>query len=174
MAVRHYAQAREAAEEVLAVYEKRLGGTHPHFLICNLDISSMLWLEKDYQAAEAKAQSAADGLEDRLSPVHPYTLAAKMVLASVWAAQLRLTEAQELEATVVAAREQFLGPQHPDTLRCRLNMLLTQQALGLKTAPAQRQEAIGDLSGLIGDEHPDVNTALRGDRLLCAIDPLPF
>jgi hypothetical protein len=59
-------------------------------------------------------------------------------------------------------------------LRCRANLLLTAQQLGVEGAAGRRQEVLAALSTLIGPEHPDVTTALRRGRLLCAIDPLPF
>jgi MinD-like ATPase involved in chromosome partitioning or flagellar assembly len=174
LATGRLAEARDAAEKVLVVYEARLKSDHPHTLICRLDISTALCLEKEYEAAESEARIAADGLRDRLGHSHPYTLAANMVLASLLARQDNLLKAEELEAMVVAEREQALGPQHPDTLRCRANLLLTLHAQGVDGASAKRQEVLGDLATLIGSEHPDVTTALKGDRLLCAIDPLPF
>jgi MinD-like ATPase involved in chromosome partitioning or flagellar assembly len=167
-------EARTGAEQVLQVYDRRLGRVHPHTLICGLNIATALCLEEDYQAAETQARSAAEGLRGRLSPSHPYTLAAQMVLASIHALRNDLPAARELEEMVVAERAEVLGPNHPDTLRCQANLLLTQHAQEVEGASARRQAVLGDLAALIGAEHPDVTTALKGDRLLCAIDPLPF
>ena len=166
--------ARTAAEQVLVVYEGRLGRQHPHSLICRLDMSTALCLDHDYTPAETEARSAAEGLQERLGANHPYTLAAKMVLASVLAHQGNLTGARDLENLVVADRERVLGVQHPDTMRCRANLLLTEHELGVGGASGKRQAVIANLSALIGDEHPDVTTAIGGGRLLCAIDPPPF
>jgi len=174
LAMHHYTEARTAAEEVLAVYERRLGPPHPYSLVCNLDISTALCLEENYPAAEAKAQSAAAGLQGRLGAAHPYTLAAKMVLASVYASRGSLTKARDLEETVVAERNRVLGPQHPDTLRCRINLLLTLHAQGDVGASNERQAVIEELARAVGADHPDLTMALKGSRLLCAIDPLPF
>ena len=66
-------QARTAAEEVLAVYEGRLGPDHPHSLICRLNISTALYLEEDYSAAENEVRSVAAGLKERAwrgSPIY--------------------------------------------------------------------------------------------------------
>lgn len=167
-------EARHGAEQVLQVYDRRLGKTHPHTLICRLNISTALCLEEEYQAAEEQARAAAAGLHDRLGARHPYTLAAQMVLASIHAYEGNLPEARDLEERVVVEREQVLSPNHPDTLRCRANLLLTEHALGREGASARRQAVLDDLALQIGVEHPDVTTALKGVRLLCAIDPLPF
>jgi MinD-like ATPase involved in chromosome partitioning or flagellar assembly/tetratricopeptide (TPR) repeat protein len=180
LAIGRTLEARTGAEDVVAVYEERLGRLHPHSLIGKLNIATMLCIEEDYELAETEARSAADGLEDRLGAAHPYTLAAKMVVASAMASQGSgsLPEAARLEKLVMEEREQVLGADHPDTLRCRVNLMLTQLALGIEGTSGSRQQtrqqAIADLSSLVGSDHPDVTTALAGNRLLCAIDPLPF
>lgn len=167
-------EARKAAEQVHAVYEGRLGRDHPDTLICTLNIATAQCLDKNYQAAERLARSAAEGLRDRLGAAHPHTLAARMVLASVLALQDNLGAAEETEEEVVALREQVLGPQHPDTLRSRANLLLTQHARGMDGAPSKRQEVLADLVARTTPDHPDVTKALKGERLLCVIDPPPF
>ena len=68
----------------------------------------------------------------------------------------------------------MLRDDHPDTLRCRANLLLTEQELGVEGAAGKRQAVLAALGALIGPEHPDVTTALSGRRLLCAIDPPPY
>ena len=166
-----------ATTKVLKVYEGRLGPEHPHTLICRLNMATTACLEEHYRAAETGARSAAEGLEKRLGAKHPYTLAARMVLASVLASQNGkegLRAAVGLEEEVTADRERILGSQHPDALRSRANLLLTRHGLGMNGAAAERQAVIDDLGTLIGPEHPDVTSAMRGNRLLCAIDPQPF
>lgn len=175
LVLEHYREARAAAEEVLVVYKERLGDSHPHSLICRLDIATTLCLDEDFVSARTEAETAADGLRDRLGDDHPYTLAARMVLATVLARQGHLAEARSLEKQVLIGRERVLREDHPDTLRCRANLLLTEQELGVEGAAGKkRQEVLAALGASIGPEHPDVTTALRGARLLCAIDPPPF
>jgi tetratricopeptide (TPR) repeat protein len=174
LAIERYGEAREAADRVLVVYEERLGDSHPHSLICRLDIATAQCLDDDFVSGRTEAETAASGLRDRLGDDHPYTLAARMVLATVLARQGHLFEARELEEQVVVGRERALRDDHPDTLRCRANLLLTEQELGVEGAAGKRQEVLSALGALIGTEHPDVTTALRRGRLLCAIDPLPY
>jgi len=176
LAMQQYQTARAEAEEVLGVYQERLGRDHPHSLICNLNIATALCLEREFRSAQEEAQRAVDGLQARLTASHPYALAAKMVLASVLASQGRdhLAEAEQLEETVTRQRAEVLGASHPDTLRCQANLLLTRHAQGDDEAPLERQQVISELTGLIGPDHPDVTTVVRGGRLLCVIDPLPF
>ena len=157
------------------VYEDRVGDSHPHSLICRLDIATALCLDEDYVSARTEAETAAAGLRDRLGDNHPYTLAARMVLATVLARQGHLPRARDLEEQIVNGRERVLRGDHPDTLRCRANLLLTEQELGIQGAAGRRQEVLATLGDLIGAGHPDVTTALRpGGRLLATIDPPPF
>jgi MinD-like ATPase involved in chromosome partitioning or flagellar assembly len=174
LAMHRIREGRMAAEDVLAAYKRRMGPEHPHSLISNLDIATALCFEKEFPAAEAAARTAAEGLQTRLGPAHPYTLAATMVLASTRAFQNELEEAQELEQAVAEESERILGPQHPDTLRCRANLALTRNALGAKEGPNGRQAIIEALDGALGAEHPDVKAVLKGERLLCVVDPQPF
>ena len=74
----------------------------------------------------------------------------------------------------IRERERHLGAQHPDTLRVQLNLLLTEHELRVSGALEKRQSIIGALSALTGSDDPDVITAIKGERLLPAIDPLPF
>lgn len=174
LAMGHHRQARLAAEEVLMVYEDRVGDSHPHSLICRLDIATALCHDEDFVSARAEAETAANGLRDRLGDDHPYTLAAHMVVATVLARQGDLAGARALEERVVSGRERVLREDHPDTLRCRANLLLTEQELGVEGAAGKRQQVLAALGTSIGSEHPDVTTALRRGRLLCMIDPPPF
>jgi cellulose biosynthesis protein BcsQ/tetratricopeptide (TPR) repeat protein len=165
---------RESAGEVLAAYERRLGPDHPHSLICLLNIGTALCLEGDYAAARENVWRAVDGLASRLGENHPYTLAAKLTLASVLARLGQLAEAAQLQELVEAARADVLGAQHPDTIRCRVNLLLTQAELGIPGAAADREQAVAELTALLGPDYPDARAAVEREWLLCVIDPQPF
>ena len=174
LALRRIPEARTEAEAVLAIYEPRLGPTHPHTLICKVDIASALCLQEDYESALAGARPAAQGLEAGLGTGHPYTLAAKMVLAAAHAGQGNLADAGALEKQSAGELALALGQRHPDTLRCRANMLLTLNEQAVDGAAAERQVIIEELTGLLGAEHPDIHTLVSGGRLLRVIDPQPF
>jgi tetratricopeptide (TPR) repeat protein len=166
---------REAAEEVLAIYQSRLGPNHPHSLICQLNLTSFLCQEEQFESARPIALSASEGLQGGVGAGHPYTLAAKLVLGSVYAWTGDPTEAERLEREVELERVNVLGPQHPDTLRCQANLLLTQIELGnAVSTTARRREVIQRLGAQIGANHPDVLAASEQRRLLCVIDPQPF
>ena len=174
LALHRIPEARTEAEAVLAIYEPRLGPTHPHTLICKVDIATARCLQEDYGPALAAARSAAEGLERGLGAGHPDTLAAKMVMAAALAGQGNLADAGALEEQTAAEFAQALGQRHPDTLRCRANMMLTRHELAGGGASAERQAIIEELTTLLGAEHPDIGTLISGGRLLRVIDPQPF
>ena len=174
LATGRYRQAKQAVEEVITVYAERGGSEHPHTLIGRVDLATALCLDEDFVGARMEADAAASGLQKRLGDHHPYTLAARMVLAAVLARQGHLAQARDLEEQVAVGRERVLRDDHPDTLRCRANLLLSELELGIEGAAGKRNEVIAKLGALIGSEHPDVTTALRPGRLLCAIDPPPY
>ena len=165
--------ARTSAQEVLAIHEARIGPSHPHSLICKVNIATALCLQEDYEPALSTARSAAAGLDDRLGAAHPYTLAANMVTAAVLASQGNLAEASVLEGQTAAGLARVLGQRHPDTLRCQANMLLTRhESTGGESA--ERQAIIDQLTALLGPQHPDIGTLTHGGRLFRMIDPQPF
>lgn len=174
LALHRILEALERAEAVLAVYEGRLGVTHPHSLICKLNLASARCSQESYDLALRLAQAAADGLQQRLHAKHPHTLAARMTQGAILASMGRLPDAAELEQQVSPQFEEILGPQHPDTLRCRANTLLTLHEQGTSGASSDRQQVIEKLATLLGSEHPDIGALFGGGRLLRVIDPQPF
>lgn len=167
-------QARAQAEELLTVYNAQGGPSHPHSLICRLNVASTMFAQEQFAEAAVHARRAADGLRSRLGADHPYVLASMMMLANVLAQQGELAPAAELERYVTDMRARALGPEHPDTLRSQANHLLTRHDLGDTTASAERQAVIAELGRLLTIDHPDVTTAIRGRRLLCVLEHLPF
>jgi hypothetical protein len=173
LALQRAQEAQTQAEELLAVYEERVGAEHPHSLICRLNLSSAMYAQDEFRTALVHARRAADGLRDRLGAGHPYTLSATMMLASLLAREDDLAHAAALEEHIVAERARILGRRHPDTLRARANYLLTWHEMG-NAAPGERQAVIAELARLLGEDHPDVTTTVSSRRLLCVVDPQPF
>jgi MinD-like ATPase involved in chromosome partitioning or flagellar assembly/tetratricopeptide (TPR) repeat protein len=167
-------RGRKAAEEVLTVYEGRLGAAHPNVLICRLNVATALCLQEDYVAARTQAERAADGLAAALGADHPYTLSANMVLGNALVGLGELEAATSVEELVVDGREKALGQVHPDTLRGRANLLLTLRQRGINPPATARQQVLAELSDLLGPEHPDVVAVTHNRRLLCIVDLQPF
>jgi len=170
-------RATEAEAEINAVktvYEHRLGSTHPHTLVCLVDLACALRTGQPNALALETVQSAADGLRGVLGEDHPYTLAAMSVLGVLLADQGELARAEQVEKDVVNRLAVVLGSGHPDTLRTRANLLLISEQLGVPGAAAELERTIDDLVAMLGSTHPHVS-ALRGHRrLLHTLDLQPF
>ncbi|MFB9836273.1 FxSxx-COOH system tetratricopeptide repeat protein [Actinoallomurus acaciae] len=159
---------------VRAVYQERLGDTHPHTLACQVNLASALRLKDEMDEALETVRPANVNLERYLGELHPYTLAATMVLAVLLADMGQHDQAKEYEELVVQRMTTTLGAQHPDTLRCRANLLLTRHELGDADAAREREAVIARLATLLDEGHPHIDTLRAGRRLVRAVDPQPF
>ena len=168
----------DAAEKeiypVLAVYQERLGGSHPHTLVCQLNLAAALRMNGKYGEALGVAQLAFVGLQGVLGKEHPYTLAAGMSQAVLLADQDELDAAEHIETEAAESLARALGPNHPDVLRCRANLLLTREQLGVPGAIPELERVIGQLAAMIGLDHLDVRALGEERRLMRTLDPQPF
>jgi hypothetical protein len=55
-----------------------------------------------------------------------------------------------------------------------VNLLLTQAELGIPGAAADREQAVAELTALLGPDYPDARGAAEREWLLRVIDPQPF
>jgi cellulose biosynthesis protein BcsQ/tetratricopeptide (TPR) repeat protein len=173
-AVEPAADAEAEIRQVLGLYTHRLGPTHPHTLVCLLNLASAQRMSGRFGEALQSIRTAAEGLREVLGKEHPYTLAAIVVWGVLLADQGDLDQAEAIEAQAAEDLGRVLGLDHPDTLRCRANLLLTRQELERPGAAADRAQAISRLAELIGADHPDIATLRRDLRLTRALDPQPF
>lgn len=167
-------EAEAEARAVLATYERQLGADHPHALVCRVNLASMIRLREEPAEAMEVLRPAIPGLTERLRTDHPHTLAAHMVHAVLLADQGRLQESLEADKQTAEHLTAVLGKSHPDTLRCRANLLLTMREMGSGEADARRLEVIAQLAGVIGADHPTIETLEVGRRVMRALDPPPF
>jgi MinD-like ATPase involved in chromosome partitioning or flagellar assembly/tetratricopeptide (TPR) repeat protein len=173
-AIEPTADAEAEIRQVLTLYQQRLGPSHPHTLVCLLNLAGAQRMRENYEAALQTVSSAAEGLQEVLGRNHPYTLAAMVVRGVLLADHGDLDQAEAVEAQAADDLERVLGAEHPDTLRCRANLLLTRIQRQIPGAAAERNQTIDQLAALVGAHHPDIAT-LRGERrLMRALDPQPF
>ena len=174
LAVGRITDAENTLGSVRGVFGERLGPAHPHTLICQVDLASALRAGEKHAQAIEQVQSAEAALAAALGSSHPTTLAARMVLGVLLAEHGDLAEAEEVETHTAEELDRKLGREHPDTLRCRANLLLTQDQRGNPDAKAERNMTIAQLARLIGDDHPDIDTLTRENRLMRTLDLHPF
>lgn len=174
LALGRAADAEREIQAVRAVYERRLGRSHPQTLVCLADLACALRTEAPLNIAVETARSALDGQVERLGDGHPYTLAAMSVLGVLLAETGDLAAADEIESRAVDQLATTLGPNHPDTLRSRANLLITREARGDGQAALDLTVTIGELAKIVGSDHPHVASLRAGHRLMHALDPQPF
>jgi hypothetical protein len=174
MAVERAAEAEAEIREVLSVYQERLGSSHPHTLLCLIDLACALRTLGRVAPALQELQHAIDGTRDVFGEDHHYALAARAVQGVLLADQGELEDAEKVESVVVDRLTGSRGAGHPDTLRCRANLLITRKQLGAKGVERELDEVIGELSALLGPDHPHVSTLRREGRLLHVLHPQPF
>jgi tetratricopeptide (TPR) repeat protein len=173
LSLERFGDAEAEIRPVLAEYQRRLSVSHPHVLVCHVNLATALRLRLMHEPAMVAIRIATEGLERVLGARHPYTLAAQMVEAVLLADEGELDRAARLETRVAAALSRVLDEHHPDTLRCRANLLLTRKQLGHETG-GERDRVIALLVERLGQDHPTLEPVLAGRRVLRALDPLPF
>src|SRR6266487_4248034 len=169
----HNEDAEAEIDEVRSIYEGRLGRTHPHSLVCLLDLACARRTGQPHAAMRC-AESAVSGLDDRLGAEHPYTLAARAVLGVLLADAGDLENAEKTESAAATTLAATLTPLHPDTLRTQANLLLTRRQLGAAHAEAELEQIIEKLAAILGEGHPHIATLRGKQRLLHFLDPQPF
>jgi hypothetical protein len=105
-----------------------------------------LYLLGELRPARDLAERALDGFRARHGPSHPYTLAC----------------AHNLEIIGRAAPDDRPGPQGP------------QGPPGRPGRPGSAGRPGDALAGLLGEHHPEVRAAARGDLLDCDIELPPL
>lgn len=175
LALDRFDEAEAETATVLAEYQRRLGPSHPHTLVCHVNLAATL-RQQGAAAADRATEAidtALDGFAKVLDPEHPYNLAAAMVESVLLADRGDFEKAADGEARTAATLARTLGTSHPDTLRCRANLLLTRRDLGDDTT-AEFARLITQLEAKLGADHMTLATLRKNRRLLRALDPQPF
>ncbi|GAA2397661.1 FxSxx-COOH system tetratricopeptide repeat protein [Actinomadura vinacea] len=163
---------RVLAEEALASYRRTLGEDHPFTSACAIDLGILLRVVGDVQTALDTDRAALEALrrDGSMGPDHYYALCGAAGMAKDLYLLGELGAALDLAEH---ARDGFRarhGPRHPYTLACAHNVATIRRAAGLPGGAADP----GALAGLLGEHHPEVRAAARGDLLDCdiALPPL--
>jgi len=163
-------------------YHADFGEAHPLTLVTQVNEAILRRARGEFAEARRLNREAFAGLTRVLTAEHPYTLAAGISLATDLSRAGEHEEALELSRGIAAAAENALrggdaerdGAAHPLRLVTALNMAHDLRAVG-DAADADRlaAEAVAGLRALLGDNHPDVEAAIRGARLDFDVEPPP-
>ncbi|MFG1639773.1 FxSxx-COOH system tetratricopeptide repeat protein [Amycolatopsis sp. NPDC049252] len=172
---RKFTDARELGEEVFNLYRENLGESHPHTLSAALDLGVTLRLSGDPSSARVIDERSLEQFREKLGEDHPHTIVCGIDVASDLFALDRVTEAAALDADLLDRARRVLGEDHPTTLAAQLNRSLDLRALG-ETAEADGlyEDVVTRYRLVLGENHPGTESAARGVRADCDIDPMPL
>ncbi|WP_244210870.1 FxSxx-COOH system tetratricopeptide repeat protein [Amycolatopsis kentuckyensis] len=172
---REFAEARALGEEVYNLYRENLGESHPHTLSAQLDLGVTLRLGGDPASARVVDEKALAGLSEKVGEDHPHTIVCGINLASDLFALDRVDEAVALDADLFDRARRVLGEDHPTTLAVQLNRSLDLRAMGQTAeADALYEDVLTRYRLILGEAHPGAESASRGVRADCDIDPMPL
>ncbi len=161
-------QAHRLLERAVSRYHAVLGDGHPFTLACASNLAIVARAAGRPADARRIDEEALAGLRRVLGADHPFTLSC----ANGYAADLRtageVDEARRLAADTLTRSRAVRGLAHPETLLYAYNAALADaDADGVAAA-------VADLAKVLGDDHPDVAAAGRGEPLEADIEPPPI
>ncbi|MEV6877017.1 FxSxx-COOH system tetratricopeptide repeat protein [Amycolatopsis sp. NPDC051128] len=172
---RNFTEARKLGEEVFDLYRENLGESHPHTLSAALDLGVTLRLGGDPASARVLDERSLEQFREKLGEDHPHTIVCGIDVASDLFALDRVTEAAALDADLLDRSRRVLGEDHPTTLAAQLNRSLDLRALGeTAEADALYKDVLTRYRSVLGENHPGTESATRGVRADCDIDPMPL
>ena len=170
-----YAEARQVAEQAVALAEKALGPDHPDTAGSLNNLANLLKAMGDLPAARPLYERALAIREKSLGPDHPDTATSLNNLAAVLKAMGDLPAARPLYERALAIREKALGPDHPDTAIDLNNLAALLQATGdLPAARPLFKRALAIREKALGPDHPETALSLNNlGHLLKHMGDLP-
>ncbi|MEV4516686.1 FxSxx-COOH system tetratricopeptide repeat protein [Dactylosporangium sp. NPDC049525] len=174
--------ALEHITEAVRRYKEYFGDDHPLTLVALVNEAVARRAAGDYATAMTLDALAYERLTDVLGGEHPYTLCAGTSLATDHSVREEHEEARALSAEMLQrSRSVSGGPhevrnnaEHPYLLARAINLAHDLRATGA-TDEAQTLllDSLAGLRRALGDSHPEVMTAERGDRLEGDIEAPP-
>ncbi|GLY34811.1 cytochrome c [Amycolatopsis sp. NBRC 101858] len=172
---RKFTEAKNLGEEVFDLYRQNLGESHPHTLSAALDLGVTLRLSGDPANARVIDERSLEQFRDKLGEDHPHTIVCGIDVASDLFALDRVAEAAELDADLLDRSRRVLGDDHPTTLAVQLNRSLDLRAIGEAVeADVLFEDVVKRYRFVLGENHPGTESATRGVRADCDIDPMPL
>ncbi|XVQ10696.1 FxSxx-COOH system tetratricopeptide repeat protein [Spirillospora sp. CA-255316] len=172
---------RVLAEEALAGCRRALGEDHPLTGACAVDLGILLRAVGDVRAAFDIDRAALAVLRGGgpTGPDHYYALCGAAGMAHDLYLLGELGAARDAAERALDGFRTRHGPSHPYALACAHNLEIIGRAAGGgrvgPAGPGHQAGRAGDaLAGLLGEHHPEVRAAARGDLLDCDIELPPL
>jgi len=171
---RHFEEARELLEEVVAQRRRLLGAEHPDTLTSMSYLATVLREQVQFEQARKLHNETFETRRRVLGAQHPDTLTSMRNLAVVLIQQERLGEARALLEKALPLQRRILGVEHPDTLGSMHSLahVLVRQgqvAGGYKLY----EEALEVQRRVLGPTHVDTIASINNLSWLLATAPDP-
>jgi tetratricopeptide (TPR) repeat protein len=126
----NFTEALKLFQKALVIYEKILGGEHPHKAATYNNIAGVYKNQGNYDEAFAWYMKALAICEKVPGGDHPDTAVTYNNIASVYSEQGNHDEAFAEHKKALVIREKILGREHPDTATTYNNIAAVYHALG--------------------------------------------
>lgn len=174
--------ALEHITEAVRRYREHFGDDHPLTLVALVNEAVARRAAGDRAAAMTLDAQAFERLTQVLGPDHPYTLCAGTSLATDHALRGEHAEARALSEEMRQRSRTVSGghhevrdnAEHPYRVARKVNLAHDLQATGdVDEGQALLQDSLAGLRDALGDGHPEVVAAERGERLEGDIEAPP-
>lgn len=165
--------ARQYGVDALTLYRQHFA-RHPFVHVCAANVAIVLRQLGEVDAAREMNESTLDGLTEALGESHPYALCCAANLSNDLAGLRDYAAASELSGRTLSLSREVRGDTHPYTLACANNHAIDLISTGEEVQGQELTAAtIQQFVHRLGSDHPDTNSARRGRRLDCDIEPPP-
>lgn len=138
-----YSRAEALLREVFAQRKSQLGENHPHTLVSNQNLGTILVSQGKLKEAESILAGTLEARRETLGASHPYTLFAVSVLGRVYRERGKLKKAERYLKAALKGQRAKLGPYHIETITTIKNLAQTRHARGdLESARTLLEEAL--------------------------------
>ena len=143
------------ARELLAQFERVLGGKHPETLAAATNLANALRVIGEFEEALEILQNAASGYREAYQQAHPYLYGNDGNIAQLVRLRGDPAAARELNEAALRALTGKLGRDHDYPLTIALNLASDLSALGDYRAAAELgEDTLHRLQAVLGAEHP--------------------
>ena len=153
--------ARNMAEQAVAIKEKVLGPDHPDLATSLNNLALVYQPEGEYAKAEPLYQRALAIRERALGPDHTDVATSLHNLARLYEAEGRYAQAEQLYTRSLAIYEKALGPDHPWVATSLNDLALVYQETGQNAQAEQLyNRCLAVYEKALGPDHPNVAASL--------------
>ncbi|GAA1293078.1 hypothetical protein Psi02_50950 [Planotetraspora silvatica] len=171
----HLENAFALTRDTLPRYRTIYGQRHPYSFGCQTNLALLYRLRGDAGRAREEDTEAYEGLVATLGPDHEYAFTAAVNLAGDLAAMGDSTAARRRGEQTLGRLGDFFGEEHFLTLAAAINLSIDMRDSGAEEeAEKLSTTTMQAYKRTLRPDHPDVERALKGERIDWDFDPPPL